>query len=46
MVRSFSFGKKKREAEIEEEIRTILEEKLSDVEAISEKNDEAEGEIE
>jgi flagellar basal body-associated protein FliL len=39
-------AEKKREAEIEEEIRTILEEKLSDVEAISEKNDEAEGEIE
>ena len=39
-------AERKREAEIEAEIRTILEDKLSGVEAISENNEEAEGEIE
>lgn len=37
---------KQREAEIEAEIRTILEEKLSCVEAISEETDSIEGEEE
>ena len=37
---------KRREAEIEDEIRTILEEKLSCVEAISEETDSVEGEEE
>ena len=37
---------KRREAEIEDEIRTILEEKLSCVEAISEETDSIEGEEE
>ena len=39
-------AEKKREAEIEAEIRTILEEKLTDIEAISDKNDEADGDKE
>ncbi|MBR3879664.1 MAG: hypothetical protein IKJ24_06065 [Clostridia bacterium] len=39
-------AEKQREAEIEEEIRTILEEKLSDLEAVSEKVDDSEGEKE
>ena len=35
---------KQREAEIEEEIRAILEEKLSDIEPMCENEDKAEGE--
>ena len=46
MWRKKAEAEKKREAEIEAEIRTILEEKLADVEAISDKNDEADGDKE